>query len=130
MRYKDRSLPRMALWLVVSVIMFLPMGLLMAFIPSTGPWSLVRPLLVALPLAPAVLALRAFVHSLRAFDELERRIHLEAFAFSLACTCMLTLGYGILEDFLGWRHISMIFVLPVAGFCWLLGATRAGRRYR
>ncbi|MEJ2150033.1 MAG: hypothetical protein P8Z40_11185 [Chloroflexota bacterium] len=75
-------------------------------------------------------ALREFRHGLDTLDELQRRIQLEAFAFSLGCTSMLAFAYGMLEAFGGEPHVSLIFVLPVAAIFWGVGAVLARRRYQ
>jgi hypothetical protein len=88
-----------------------------------------RYLIFLLPVIPAVLALKAFTGAVSELDELERRIQLEAFAFSLGGTCLLTFGYGFLE-YAGMPHINWFFIFPVIVFLWVWGVVLARKRYR
>jgi hypothetical protein len=114
----------------IYAVLHLPMVILMGYTQSFTPWGSASWVFVALPLIPMLLALRALVHDLGTLDELQRRIHLEAFAFSLACVCMLTFSQGMLRAFASVKPVSVIFVLPLAILFWFVGATLASRRYR
>src|SRR5687768_940461 len=50
------------------------------------------------PVLPTIYGMVAFIRYLRAMDELQRRIHLEALAFSVGCTSIVTFTYGFLEN--------------------------------
>ena len=117
-------------WMGLYAVMFFPMLLLMTITEVFTPWASLRCLFILLPLVPMFLALRAFVRNLDSLDELQRRIHLEAFAFSLSCICMLTFSYGMLEAFVDQQHVSLIFVLPMAIIFWFVGVLLARRRYQ
>jgi hypothetical protein len=121
---------RFALWMGVFALMFLPMIILFETVGRHPVWGGFRWVFAALPFAPLLFALREFRGGLGTLDELQRRIQLEAFAFSLACTSMLAFAYGMLEAFGGEPHVSLIFVLPVAAIFWGVGAVLARRRYQ
>lgn len=88
-----------------------------------------RYLIMVLPVVPVVYGMIAFVRAIGELDELERRIQLEAFAFSLGSTAVLTFGYGFLE-LAGLPHINWLFILPLIAFLWGVGLAIASRRYR
>ena len=116
-------------WMGVYAASFLPMIILLAL---SEPYPLLRSLrglVILLTLIPLVVAFRAFVLSLGTLDELQRRIQLEAFAFSLGCTAILTFTSGLFEAFLDAAHVSLIMVLPMAVFFWVAGGALARRRY-
>jgi hypothetical protein len=125
-----RYVRQFAMWMGIYAVMHLPMVILMGYMQSFTPWGSASWIFVALPLIPMLLALRALVRDLATLDELQRRIHLEAFAFGLACVCMLTFSQGMLQAFADVKPVSAIFVLPLAIFFWFVGAALAGRRYQ
>lgn len=80
------------------------------------------------PVIPLAFALMAFIRFFRNIDELQQRIHLEALAFSVGVTIMVTLSYGFLEN-VGFPHLSIIFVTPMLIAFWGIGAAIASKRY-
>ncbi len=88
-----------------------------------------RYLVLLIPVIPVIYGIAAFVRAVGELDELQRRIQLEAFAFSLGSTAVLTFGYGMLE-IAGAPHISSLFVLPLMAFLWGIGLVTASREYR
>ena len=82
-----------------------------------------------LPVVPAGLAVWSFVRALGRLDELQKRIHLQAFGFSLGATALLTFAYGFLEG-VGLPHLNWTFVLPAMAILWGLGAAIFTLRYR
>ena len=52
---------------------------------------------VVLPVAPAGFVIWLFVRGLTRLDELQKRIQMQAFGFSLGGTALITFGYGFLE---------------------------------
>jgi hypothetical protein len=115
----------------VYALMHLPMILLAGLTETylAGLESL-QCIFVILPFAPMLVALRALVRDISALDELQRRIHLEAFAFSLGCTSMLTFSIGMVEAFAGGGRLSVFWVLPMAIFFWFIGVGLARRKYQ
>jgi hypothetical protein len=51
-----------------------------------------------LPIIPSALALWAFMRMFRGLDELQRRIQLEAVAFSFLATCFITLTWAFQQN--------------------------------
>jgi hypothetical protein len=81
------------------------------------------------PLVPLFLALRETFLSIRAMDELQRRIHVEGLLLSLLGTIAIVLGVGLLQFIAG---------IPLFGVFWLwvpicllygLGVFLGQRRY-
>ena len=127
----ERYVRQFALWMGLYALMHLPMLVLMGLAEITAPaWGSLKGLFVALPLIPMLFALRALVRDLGTLDELQRRVHLEAFAFSLGCVCLVTFSLGMLQAFADTGRVSMIFVLPMAILFWFVGAALAKRRYQ
>lgn len=84
-----------------------------------------------LPVVPFALFMWAFIREIRAADELERRIHLEALAVAFPATLMLMMVLGLLDLAItlnpadwSYRHLWPFFVV-----FWLLGQSVARRRY-
>lgn len=119
-----------ALWMGVYAVMHLPMIILMGITESFTRWISLSGLFIALPLIPMGFALRVFVKGLNTLDDYQQHIQLQAFAISLGCTGMLSFSYGMLEAFAGARQISLIFVLPMMVFFWLVGVVVTKRRYQ
>ena len=63
-----------------------------------------------IPLVPLFLALAETFRSVRAMDELQRRIHIEALLLSLLGTIAIVLGVGLLQFMAG---------IPLFGVFWL-----------
>ena len=81
------------------------------------------------PVIPALAGMRVMVRVVRGMDELQQRIQLEAVAFSLGSTAILTFSYGLLEG-VGFPHLNGTYVLPVIVALWGTGQVVARRRYR
>lgn len=92
----------------------------------TADW---RYIVAVLPVIPAVLVLSIFIRALTRLDELQKRIQMQAFGFSLGATALLTFAYGFLEG-VGLPHLSWTFVLPLMAILWGVGAAIFTIRYR
>jgi hypothetical protein len=92
----------------------------------TADW---RYYVVVLPVFPAALVIWMFVRALTRLDEMQKRIHLQAFGFSLGATGLVTFGYGFLEG-AGMPHLSWTYVLPLMAVLWGVGAAIFTWRYR
>lgn len=90
------------------------------------PWRFVVALL---PIIPILVGLWAFMVFVRQIDELERRIHFEAFAFSLGWTGLITFALGLLET-AGGPKLSMVLVFPMIILLWGFGSHFARQRYQ
>lgn len=88
-----------------------------------------RYLVAVLPVIPAGLTLMIFARALSRLDELQKRIQMQAFGFSLGATALLTFGYGFLEG-VGLPHLSWTFVLPLMAILWGVGTAVFTIRYR
>ena len=96
---------------------------------QANPQSQWRYALAVTPVIPALFALFAFIRYLGRADELQRRIQLDAIAFSFAATGILTFTYGFLEN-VGFPRLSYILILPVMVLLWGIGTRIASWRYR
>jgi hypothetical protein len=82
-----------------------------------------------LPVAPAAFVVWLFVRAISRLDELQRRIQMEAFGFSLGTTALITFGYGFLEG-VGLPHLSWTYVFPLMAVLWGVGTAIFKWRYR
>ena len=85
--------------------------------------------LALIPVIPILFAMRAFMRFFSNMDELQRRIQLEAFAFSFGATGIVTFSYGLLTD-VGFPAISWTWIFPLMIALWGIGQGIAVRRYR
>ena len=90
-----------------------------------APW---RDLIALAPMIACAATCWVVLRQLRRIDELQRRIQLEALAFSFAGTAMLTFSYGFLEG-LDYPRLTMFWVWPVMAVLWVVGLLIARRRY-
>jgi hypothetical protein len=93
--------------------------------PTAG-W---RYYVVVLPVIPAALVVWMFLRALARLDEMQKRIHLQAFGFSLGGTALVTFGYGFLEG-AGLPHLNWTYVLPLMAVLWGVGAAIFSYRYK
>ncbi len=92
----------------------------------TGGWATVISLI---PMLPALGVAIAVMRQLRASDELQRRIQLEALSLAFAGTALITFSYGFLEN-VGYPKLSMFFVWPLMAVLWIIGGILSSRRFR
>jgi hypothetical protein len=88
-----------------------------------------RYVVVLFPVAPAAFVVWLFVRALARLDEMQKRIQMQAFGFSLGSTALITFGYGFLEG-AGLPHLNWTYVLPLMAVLWALGAAIFTWRYR
>ena len=100
-----------------------------SLIKNSPPLAWWRFPLALAPLIPLCFALWAFLRFFRRMDELQRRIQLEALAFSFGATCLVTLSYGLLEN-VGLPILNWIWVAPFMIALWGVGSCIAAWRYQ
>jgi len=91
-------------------------------------WSVI--VLSLLPVAPALLMLRAYIVFTRSMDEFQRRLQTEALIVAAAFVVFGSFAYGFLEEWADFPHLPLIWVFPV--FSGVFGVAHAiiGRRYK
>ena len=82
-----------------------------------------------LPIIPSIFAMLGFMRMFRGLDELQRRIQLEAVAFSFLATCLITLTWAFQQN-AGLPRFDVSFVAPLLILLWGLGLCVAKRRYQ
>lgn len=95
--------------------------------------DLPQPVIVALallPLAPALLMLRAYLTFVRSMDEFQRRMQTEALIIAAAVTVFGSFAYGFLEEWADFPHVPLIWVFPVFALVFGLAHVFIRRRYR
>lgn len=82
------------------------------------------------PLAPALLMLRAYATFLNGIDEFQRRLQTDAMMISAAVVGFGSFAYGFLEEWAGFPHLPLIWVLPALIGIWGLAACVVRLRYK
>ncbi|MCB1098763.1 MAG: hypothetical protein KDN22_24535 [Verrucomicrobiae bacterium] len=120
-------------WLFVATVIYLVILFALQANPEWDPKFRVG--LTLVPLVPGAACLRSLWRSFKRLDELQRRIQLEAWAFALAGTVLVSTTMNILnangigfENYphgpeFGGTYITIFF-------CWTLGTASATARYR
>lgn len=88
-----------------------------------------RTLISVSPVVPICAVCWTILRNIRRVDELQRAIQVEALAFSLAGTAIITMGYGFLES-VGYPRITMFAVWPLMAVLWTIGLFYGERRYK
>ena len=91
-------------------------------------WAVI--ILSLLPVAPALLMLRAYIVFNRAMDEFQRRLQSEALIIAAGVTVFASFAYGFLEEWAEFPHIPLIWVFPVFAFVFGIAHLIIGRRYK
>jgi hypothetical protein len=121
-KYVREFLAAMAAYVVVLIVSIT----LISASPPSAWWRI--PLALA-PVVPILFAMLAFMRFFSRMDELQRRIQLEAFAFSFGVTGIVTFSYGFLVD-VGFPTISWGWIFPLMIALWGIGQGVATRRYQ
>ncbi len=82
------------------------------------------------PIGPAMLMLRAYVTFVNAVDEFQRRIQSEAVMIAAGVTGFGTFTYGFLEEWAGFPHLPLIWVLPILIASWGVALCIVRLRYK
>ncbi|HYM67843.1 MAG TPA: hypothetical protein VEW68_11170, partial [Patescibacteria group bacterium] len=85
--------------------------------------------LMGLPIVPGAIALWLFVRALGRMGELQMRIQMQAFGFSLGATALGAFGYGFLEGS-GLPHLNWVLLVPIEAFAWSVGTLIFALRHR
>ncbi|MBK8545397.1 MAG: hypothetical protein IPL62_18820 [Caulobacteraceae bacterium] len=70
------------------------------------------------PILPALMMLRAYITFVNGVDEFQRRIQSEAVMIAAGVTGFGTFTYGFLEEWAGFPHLPLIWVLPILIGSW------------
>ncbi len=111
--------------LAFYVVMLVGSIMLLQYTALPSPW---RDLVALSPMIAFAAVFWAVLRQLRALDELQLRVELEALAFAFAGTAMLSFGYGFLEG-LSWPRQSMFWIMPLMFVLRFFGLQLARRRY-
>jgi len=93
------------------------------------PGGLARYAIVLTPVLGIVGCVWAIIRHLRRLDEMQRRIQLEALAFSFAGSALGSLAWGFAES-AGAPHLPTFLIWPIMAALWVVGGFIAHRRYR
>jgi hypothetical protein len=96
---------------------------------AVHPEGMARLALALSPMVGAIAAAGAVLRAIGRMDELQRRIQLDAIAFSFLGTALVTFGWGFAED-AGLPRLEAFAVWPIMGSLWMVGLLVARQRYR
>jgi hypothetical protein len=82
------------------------------------------------PLLPAMLMLRAYAVFVAAVDEFQRRMQSEAITIAAGVVGFGSFAYGFLEEWAGFPHLPLIWVLPVLIGVWGVALCVIRLRYK
>lgn len=85
-------------------------------------------LLALIPLAPALLMLRAYLVNLNSMDEFQRRMQTDALLITTGVVVFGSFAWGFLEEWAGLPRVGMLWVFPV--FSMLFGIVHMVIRFR
>lgn len=91
-------------------------------------WALI--MLALLPVAPALLMLRAYLVYTRALDEFQRRLQSEALIVATGVVLFSTFAYGFLEEWASFPHLPLIWVFPAFSFVFGVAHVMIRLRYK
>lgn len=111
---------------MLAYMMFLLGSITAVQANPTAPW---RYYVAVLPVVPAALTLWIFVRSLARMDELQKRVQMLSFGFSLGATALITFTYGFLEG-VGLPLLNWTYILPLMAILWAVGTAYFTFRYR
>lgn len=83
-----------------------------------------------LPILPALMMLRAYITFVNGIDEFQRRIQSEAVMIAAGVTAFGTFSYGFLEEWAGFPHLPLIWVLPILIGSWGVALCFVRLRYK
>jgi hypothetical protein len=92
------------------------------------PWAVI--VLSLLPVAPALMMLRAYLAFTRSMDEFQRRLQSEALLIASAVVVFGSFAYGFLEEWADFPHIPLLWVFPVFCGAWGVAHLVISRRYK
>lgn len=110
--------------ILYAVMLFLSIRLMRDW--SESSWRFAATLL---PMIPIGICLRIFLRIFKELDELQKRIQLNALAFSFGAVGLLTFSYGLLQNAGDLPPVSFIAVLPIMTTLWGIGYIIASWRY-
>ncbi|MEM9949991.1 MAG: hypothetical protein AAF846_00215 [Chloroflexota bacterium] len=88
----------------------------------------IRMIVAILPMLPVLYGLWGYMEWIRNLDELQQKIQLEAIAFSMGLTGVITFTWGFLSG-VGVPPLHAIWVFPMMIVLWGIGQFVAQRRY-
>src|SRR6266516_6360480 len=103
---------------MAAYVIVLPVCILLIIASPHSAWWRIP--LALVPVIPILFAMRAFMRFFGYMDELQRRLQLEAFAFSFGVTGIVTFSYGLLT-FVGLPPIIWVWIFPLMVALWGIG---------
>lgn len=125
--YDRRYWKEYLVWLALFLLLVCANSVLLRQLPDGSPWRLLTLLPVFVAMAAGLwIELRQF----RRYDELQRRIYLEAMLVSGVATIGFCVTAMLLEQVMGWPRLSPLWTLVVLTTAFAVGLIVAYRRYR
>jgi len=123
----QRATRWMGVWGLTFVLAVVVLGPVPGGIAARPWWAWV---LAVLPVAPSLMALRAYIRYLREGDELVRKIHVEAAGVGFGVASVVSFGFYLLAQLAGpWEDSGAVTTL-VMWMAYSATLIRARRQYR
>ena len=119
---------RYTLHFLLTMLVYAILLVVVASLVKANPAMPMRFALVLVPLIPGIYATRLISRQLSTMDELQKRIHLEAFGLAFAGTALIALTFGML-DYVGVEQLNGAWYVSIMLFLWGIGQFIAGRKY-
>jgi len=117
----------MGVWAATFIAAIVVLGPVPGGVRATPWWAW---LLAVLPVAPGVMALRAYVRYLREGDELVRKIHVEAAAVGFGVASVVSIGFNLLGQLFGQWEDSGAMTFLAMWIAYSVALNRARRRFQ
>ncbi|MCL2659297.1 MAG: hypothetical protein FWD64_02085 [Acidobacteriaceae bacterium] len=121
-----RLIREVSVAIAVYVLSVVAAMLWIKFGHPAAPW---RYVIAVLPVLTVPLMVSANLHYFRSMDEMQQKIYVDSFVYTVIGTLMLTTAYGLMEA-VGLPRLSGIWVWPVMSALWTAGMFVSYARYK
>jgi hypothetical protein len=117
--------------MAIAAVIYVALVFAAAFvIRYADPPQWARIVLALLPVAPALMMLRAYLNRLRAMDEFQRRMQTDALLAAAAVVTFGSFAYGFLEEWAALPHVPLLWVFPAYSFVFGVAHLIIRHRYK
>jgi hypothetical protein len=115
---------------ILGMVLFVVILTISVIVTRLTPWyaSNWDTVIMLIPVFPGIYTGLNLARGVMTLDELQQRIQLEAFSFSLANTAFVALVLGLFQAGSS-TTINFVWIIPIMAFFWGFGLWLAQRRY-
>lgn len=117
--------------MILGITVFVVILVIAVSVTRLTPWyaSTWDTVIMLLPIFPGIYTGLSLARGIRSLDEMQQRIQLEAFSFSLSNTAFICLLLGLIQANSS-ANFNLAWVIPIMAVFWGLGLWLAQRRYQ